>query len=77
MILREELVGLNIPRIIASAGIDYKSYPNLKSWVERIYARPAVKKGLAIPSVNPLLEGILADEEKYTAKVEVRRMRLS
>lgn len=32
------------------AGIDLDQFPNLKKWWERINARPAVKKGLAIPN---------------------------
>lgn len=32
------------------AGLDLKKWPNLYSWWERINARPAVQKGLSIPS---------------------------
>jgi glutathione S-transferase len=32
------------------SGVDLDSFPNLKAWWERVLARPAVQKGLAIPS---------------------------
>lgn len=32
------------------AGIDLDSFPSLKAWWERLLARPAVQKGLNIPS---------------------------
>ncbi|PVH97518.1 glutathione S-transferase II [Periconia macrospinosa] len=31
------------------AGVDIDRFPNLKAWAERILARPAVAKGLAVP----------------------------
>ncbi|KAI0798569.1 glutathione S-transferase [Irpex lacteus] len=33
------------PRI----GLDLAEYPNIKKWIEKIEARPAVKEGLAVP----------------------------
>ena len=30
-------------------GIALEEYPNVKIWFEALYARPAVKKGMAIP----------------------------
>lgn len=35
--------------ILRFSGIDLDAFPNLKAWWERIVARPAVQKGLAIP----------------------------
>jgi glutathione S-transferase len=32
------------------SGVDLESFPNLKKWWERILARPAVQRGLEIPS---------------------------
>lgn len=32
------------------SGVDLDSFPSLKAWWERVLARPAVQKGLAIPS---------------------------
>jgi len=32
------------------SGVDIDRFPNLKAWWERINARPAVQKGLAIPN---------------------------
>ncbi|ORY12995.1 glutathione S-transferase II [Clohesyomyces aquaticus] len=32
------------------SGVDLDAFPNLKAWWERILARPAVQKGLSIPS---------------------------
>lgn len=36
------------------AGIDLKLFPNVEKWWERIFARPSVKKGLAVPSDIPI-----------------------
>lgn len=36
--------------MIEFSGIELDSFPNLKAWWERILARPAVQRGLSIPS---------------------------
>ena len=36
--------------MLSFTGVDLDAFPNLKKWWERILARPAVQKGLAIPS---------------------------
>ncbi|KAJ4295057.1 hypothetical protein N0V90_007065 [Kalmusia sp. IMI 367209] len=35
------------------AGVEIDDFPNVKAWWERILARPAVQKGLAVPSKSP------------------------
>lgn len=51
------------------AGVSWKAYPNLAKWVTKIYARPAVKKGLAVPSPSKFT-GILDDPEAYDAMMK-------
>lgn len=47
-----------------NAGVDYKTlYPNLAKWFAKIYARPAVKKGLAVPEVSPMQRVVDNDAE--------------
>lgn len=36
--------------MIRFTGVDLDQFPNVKAWWQRIDARPAVQKGLAIPS---------------------------
>lgn len=36
--------------IATFSGIDIDQFPNVKAWLERVLERPAVKKGLAVPS---------------------------
>lgn len=50
------------------AGVDLDAFPNLKAWWKKIAARPAVKKGLAVPSApgitnEPFQEKLKTDEE--------------
>ncbi|KAK5109168.1 hypothetical protein LTR62_007253 [Meristemomyces frigidus] len=45
------------------AGIDIEHYPHLKKWEERMWARPAVKKGANVPDPYKMKE-LLADKEK-------------
>ncbi|GAB7346459.1 hypothetical protein MBLNU457_5151t1 [Dothideomycetes sp. NU457] len=50
------------------AGIDLKQFPNVYKWWERINARPAVKKGLSVPSEpgitnEPYMKKLQDDEE--------------
>jgi hypothetical protein len=44
--------------------VDWKAYPSLAKWVQKIWARPAVKKGLAVPSPSKFV-GMLDDAEAY------------
>jgi glutathione S-transferase len=32
------------------AGLDIAQFPHVKAWLERVTARPAVQKGIAVPS---------------------------
>lgn len=54
------------------AGIDVSSFANVSRWLERINAREAVKKGVAVPTenklVNPAYQRKLAEEPEFAAK---------
>jgi len=54
------------------AGVNLDDFPNLKKWWERINARPAVQKGLAVPSeskiINQAYQQRLKDEEGFKEK---------
>ena len=54
------------------AGVDLKQFPNLHKWWERINSRPAVQKGVAVPSeskiVNEAYQQRLKDEEGFKEK---------
>lgn len=56
------------------AGVDLDKFPNLKKWWERIEARPAVKKGTAVPSesqlVNAAYQQRLKNEPEFKQKEE-------
>ncbi len=36
--------------ILRFSGVELDDFPNLKAWADRIFARPAVQRGLSIPS---------------------------
>lgn len=49
------------------AGVDIEQFPTLKKWEERMWARPAVKKGADVPEpykVKELMSDKKAMEEK-------------
>jgi glutathione S-transferase len=54
------------------AGVDLKQFPNVEKWWERVSARPAVKKGIAVPSENQLgnaaYQRRLKEEPDFKAK---------
>nr|POF17969.1 disulfide-bond oxidoreductase yfcg [Quercus suber] len=54
------------------AGVDLEQFPNLHRWWARINARPAVQKGLAVPSeskiVNAAYQDRLTSEEGFKEK---------
>ncbi|SMR50219.1 unnamed protein product [Zymoseptoria tritici ST99CH_3D1] len=54
------------------AGVDLDQFPNLKKWWERINARPAVKKGVAIPNestiTNEAYQRRLKEEDGFKEK---------
>ena len=43
-------------------GIDWADYPHLKRWFDEIWARPAVKRGRAVPRVGAIWSGAFPDE---------------
>jgi len=61
------------------AGIDLeKQFPNVKAWLDRLLERPAVRKGLAVPSESPMSNAALAkkmeDPEGRKAEEAVRKL---
>ncbi|KAH7027894.1 glutathione S-transferase [Microdochium trichocladiopsis] len=46
--------------IATLSGIDLKQFPNVQAWYERIVARPATARGLAIPSASSFRNEALA-----------------
>jgi glutathione S-transferase len=52
--------------------VDLASFPNLNKWWERINARPAVRKGVAIPSessiTNEAYQRRLKEEDGFKEK---------
>ncbi|KAF2719428.1 glutathione S-transferase II [Polychaeton citri CBS 116435] len=48
------------------AGIDINAFPTLKAWEERMWARPAVKKGANVPEPYKIKE-LMADKERAEA----------
>lgn len=60
------------------SGVELDRFPNVKSWLDRINARPAVKKGLAVPAESSFtnaafLKGLEADPEKKKQQEEVTK----
>ncbi|KAH7115817.1 glutathione S-transferase II [Dendryphion nanum] len=54
--------------VLRFSGVEINNFPNLKAWWERVSERPAVQRGLAIPSKSPLgnagyLERLKEDRE--------------
>lgn len=54
------------------AGVNLDDFPNLHKWWERINARPAVKKGVAVPNepsiTNEAYKRRLKDEPEFKQK---------
>jgi glutathione S-transferase len=42
----------------AYAGLNLDEFPNVKAWVDRIFARPAVQRGLNIPDENRIAKAM-------------------
>lgn len=58
----------NTLRIAAlSAGHDIEEFPSLKKWKERVFARPAVKRGMAVPTAGDLLRELTENTEQLLA----------
>lgn len=41
-----------------AAGINIEDSPKLKAWVDRIFARPAVQRGLNVPEENRAMKAL-------------------
>lgn len=58
--------------VLRFAHVDLDAFPNLKAWWERILARPAVQKGLAIPSKSQIGNDVyvqrLKDDKEFAEK---------
>lgn len=56
------------------SGVDLESFPNVKAWTERILARPAVQRGIEIPSKSPFgndaYQQKLKDDKEFAQKEE-------
>lgn len=50
--------------VLLFAGVDIESFPNLYKWWERINARPAVKRGTAIPTESGLVNAAFKEKLK-------------
>jgi glutathione S-transferase len=46
------------------SGVEIDNFPNVKSWWERILARPTVVRGLSIPSRSPMGNDLYAQKLK-------------
>ena len=60
------------------SGVDLKGFPNLFKWWERVNARPAVKRGLAIPSEpgltnEPFMKKLESDQETKEKHEELQK----
>jgi hypothetical protein len=62
--------------LILYVGIAIERFPNVEVWLERLYSRPALQRGLAVPSgVTPLvgnqaLKRMLVEDEDFKKKHE-------
>lgn len=56
------------------AGVEIADFPNLKAWEDRMWARPAIKKGADVPDKYTMKEKMADKEtmEKYAAEVSLR-----
>ena len=41
-----------------AAGLSHDEFPNLKAWVERIFERPAVQRGMNVPEENKIVKAM-------------------
>ena len=62
--------------ISSFSGIDVaEKFPNVKKWLERVHARPAVQRGLRVPSgeLSPVANGSLEASEQGRKRLEEGR----
>jgi glutathione S-transferase len=54
------------------AGVDLSKFPNLEKWWKRVYDRPAVRKGVAVPSESQITNAAylrrMKDEPEFKEK---------
>jgi glutathione S-transferase len=50
--------------VLRFSGVDLDAFPNVKKWWARILARPAVQRGLAIPSKSPIGNDVYLQRSK-------------
>ncbi|KIY01305.1 uncharacterized protein Z520_02857 [Fonsecaea multimorphosa CBS 102226] len=67
--------------LILYTHIDLSRFPNVEAWLERLYARPALQRGLAVPGGTIPLVGnqalkkrLLEDEEFRTKHMETEKL---
>lgn len=55
------------------AGVSVDDFPELKKWEDRMWARPAVKKGADVPDPYKMKEMLASKEsmEKHAAEVSI------
>lgn len=57
-------------------GIDLGEFPSVKAWAQRIYARPATRKGLNVPKEFPFAD-IMEDDAAMKAKIAENKAKIS
>ena len=66
--------------VLRFSGVEIDDFPNVKKWADRISARPAVQKGLAIPSkssfANDAYAQRLKDDKEYAEKEEKLKVQI-
>ena len=66
--------------ILRFSGVELDNFPNVKAWWERISARPAVQKGLAIPTKssfgNETYEQRLKDEKEFAEQEQTLKTQI-
>jgi predicted metal-dependent hydrolase len=63
-------------------GIDIYEFPAVKAWLDRVLARPAVQRGIAVPappatSVNAVERRLAEGDEELKTKVETIKRKVA